>query len=52
MSFLKLLLSFAPWISFLIIAQGSLPRLKIGLIVALLISIGMGVARLHRGVIL
>lgn len=52
MSFLKLLLSFAPWISFLIIAQGSLLRLKIGLIVALLLSIAMGVAKLHRGVIL
>ncbi len=52
MSFLKLLLSFAPWISFLIIAQGSLLRLKIGLVVALVLSVAMGVAKLHRGVIL
>ena len=52
MSFFKLLLSFAPWISFLIIAQGSLLRLKIGLVVALVLSVGMGVAKLHRGIIL
>ena len=52
MSFLKLLISFAPWISFLVIAQGSLLRLKIGLVVALVLSVGMGVAKLHRGIIL
>ena len=52
MSFLKLVLSFAPWISFLIIAQGSLFRLELGLVVALVLTVGMGVARLHRGVIL
>ena len=52
MTFLKLLLGFAPWISFLIIAQGSMFRLKLGLVVALALSIVMGVARLHRGVIL
>ena len=51
-AFLKLLLSFAPWLSFLIIAQGSLLRLKIGLVVGLVLSIAMGLARLHRGVIL
>jgi len=51
-AFLKLLLSFAPWLSFLIIAQGSLIRLKIGLVVALALSLVMGLARLHRGVIL
>ncbi|MEB3353426.1 MAG: hypothetical protein VKM34_04230 [Cyanobacteriota bacterium] len=51
-SFLRLLLAFLPWISFLLIAQGSLLRLKIGLVVALLLSIGMGVLRLHRGLIL
>ncbi|MBE9175804.1 hypothetical protein IQ225_11720 [Synechocystis salina LEGE 06155] len=52
MSFLKLLLGFAPWLSFLIIAQGSLLRLKIGLIVALALSVVMGVTKLHRGLIL
>jgi hypothetical protein len=52
LSFLKLLLGFAPWLSFLIIAQGSLLRLKIGLIVALALSFVMGVAKLHRGLIL
>jgi hypothetical protein len=52
MFFLKLILAFAPWLAFLIIAHGSLFRLKLGLIVALVLSIGMGVARLHRGVIL
>jgi len=52
MSFFKLLLAFAPWLSFLVIAHGSLFRLKIGLVVALLVSVVMGVARLHRGVIL
>lgn len=52
MSFLKLLLVFAPWLSFLIIAHGSLFRLKLGLIVALALSVVMGIARLHRGVIL
>jgi hypothetical protein len=52
MRFFKLLLVFAPWLSFLFIAQGSLFRLKLGLVVALVLSMIMGVARLHRGVIL
>ena len=52
MGFLKLLLAFAPWLSFLIIAQGSLFRLELGLCVALGLSIVMGVLRLHRGLIL
>jgi len=52
MSILKLLLAFAPWLSFLFIAQGSLFRLKLGLMVALALSVVMGVAKLHRGVIL
>lgn len=51
-AFLKLMLAFAPWLSFLIIAQGSLFRLQLGLAVALLLSIVMGIAHLHRGVIL
>jgi hypothetical protein len=52
MLFLKLILAFAPWLAFLFIAHGSLFRLEVGLAVALLLSIGMGVARLHRGIIL
>lgn len=52
MSFFKLLLAFAPWLAFLFIAHGSMFRLKLGLAVALVLSIVMGVARLHRGVIL
>ncbi len=50
--FLKLIMAFAPWLAFLFIAHGSLFRLKLGLIIALVLSIGMGIARLHRGVIL
>lgn len=52
MQFLKLLLAFAPWLAFLVIAQGSLARLKAGLLVALGLSVVMGVARLHRGIVL
>lgn len=50
--FLKLLLSFAPWLAFLLIARDSLFQVKVGLIVAFALSIGMGVARLSRGVLL
>jgi len=52
MSFFKLLLVFAPWLAFLFIARGSLFRLKLGLVVAIVLSIVMGITRLHRGVIL
>ncbi len=52
MPFVKIILAFAPWIAFLIIAQGSLFRLQLGLVVALALSVLMGVLRLHRGVIL
>jgi hypothetical protein len=51
-AFIKLVLSFAPWIAFMVIAQGSFFRLELGLVVALVVSVGMGLARLHRGVIL
>jgi hypothetical protein len=51
-AFAKLILAFAPWISFLLIAHGSLLRVKIGLVVALALSVVMGIARLHRGIIL
>lgn len=52
MQFMKLIMAFAPWLAFLFIAHGSLFRLKLGLIIALILSIGMGIARLHRGIIL
>ena len=52
MQFIKLLLSFAPWLAFLIIAHDSMFRLKLGLLVAFTLTIVMGVLRLHRGVIL
>lgn len=52
MQFLKLLFSFAPWIAFLLIAQGSLLRLKVGLAVAAVLTIGMAVLKLHRGAIM
>ena len=52
MGFLKLLLAFAPWLSFLVIARDSMFRLELGLGVALALSILMGVLKLHRGLIL
>ncbi len=52
MSFFKMLLGFAPWIAFLIIAHGSLLRLKLGIGVATALTLVMAVARLHRGVIM
>jgi len=52
MSCFKLLLAFSPWLSFLVIARDSLFRLKLGLVVALVLSVVMGITRLHRGVIL
>ncbi len=51
-AFLKLLIAFAPWLAFLVIAHDTLFRVKLGLVVALVLSIVMGVARLHRGIIL
>jgi hypothetical protein len=52
MLFLRLILGFAPWLAFLIIAHGSLWRLKLALVVALALSIVMAVTRLHRGIIM
>lgn len=52
LQFLKLLFSFAPWIAFLVIAQGSLLRLKAGLVVAAVLTVAMAVLRLHRGAIM
>jgi len=52
MSFFKMLFSFAPWICFLVIARDSLLRLKVGLVVAAVMTVIMAVLRLHRGAIL
>lgn len=52
MSFLKLVVSFAPWIAFLIIAKDTLQRVEIGLVVALALTVLMAVLRLHRGIIM
>ena len=52
MSFLKLLFSFAPWIAFLLIARDTLPRVEIGLVAALALSVVMAVLKLHRGIIM
>ncbi len=52
MSFFKMLFAFAPWISFLLIARNSLFRLKLGLVVAFVLVVVMGITRLHRGIIL
>jgi len=52
MSFLKLVLSFSPWIALLVIARDGLFRLTAGLVVALVLSVAMGITRLHRGIIL
>jgi hypothetical protein len=51
MMFFRLVLNFAPWIALLTIAQGSLFRLKLGLVVALVLTLILGLARLQRGVI-
>lgn len=51
MSFFKMLLTFAPWIAFLVIANGSMFRLKMGIIVAIVLTVIMIITKLHRGVI-
>ena len=51
LAFFKLMLSFAPWLSFLIIARDTLLRVEIGLSVALALTIVMGMLRLSRGII-
>lgn len=52
MQALKLLLSFAPWLAFMLIAHDSLLRVKIGLVVAFVLSIVLGVAKVNRGLVL
>jgi len=51
-SFPKLVVSFAPWIAFLIIAKDTMFRVEIGLVVALALTVLMAAFRLHRGVIM
>jgi hypothetical protein len=51
-SLVKLLVSFAPWIAFLIIARGTLERVEIGLVAALVLSVVMAALKLHRGIIM
>ena len=52
MSFLKLVVSFAPWIAFLLIARDTMSRVEVGLLVALALTVGMAILRLHRGIIM
>jgi hypothetical protein len=52
MSIVGFILAFLPWLLFLIIAGHSLLTLKIAIIVAFVTSVGMGIARVHRGAIL
>lgn len=52
MLFFRLILGFAPWLALLILGHGSLFRLKLGLVVALVLSIVMAITRLHRGIVM
>jgi hypothetical protein len=53
MDALKLLLAFSPWIAFWIISSGhTMSWVQIGICVAAVLVIVMGVTRLHRGFIL
>jgi hypothetical protein len=53
MDALKLLLAFAPWIAFWIITGGhSMIGLRIGVCVAAVLVVVMGITKLHRGLIL
>jgi hypothetical protein len=52
MSIFGFILAFLPWLLFLFIAGHSLLTLKIAIIVSFVTAIIMGIARIHRGVIL
>ncbi|MCW2273774.1 hypothetical protein GJ654_16915 [Rhodoblastus acidophilus] len=52
MSLIKMLVSFAPWIAFLILARGDLLQIKIALLVAFVVNVGMAVTKLHRGALM
>ena len=49
---INLLLSFAPWIAFLVLAGHSILRLDIALIVAAVLVVVMAITGLHRGAVL
>ncbi|MFN7898504.1 MAG: hypothetical protein ACK5N0_02400 [Synechococcaceae cyanobacterium] len=49
---LKLILGFSPWLALLVLAHGGLEGLRWGLLVGLVLSLTMGLARLQRGSIL
>ncbi len=53
MDALKLMLAFSPWLAFWLISGGhSLARLRIGILVAAVLVVVMGLTKLHRGLIL
>ncbi len=52
MHVLKSLAPWTPWIAFLIIAQGSLGRLRTGLVVALVLGVVLAAVKLFRGVLM
>lgn len=52
MSFLKMLVAFAPWIAFLIIARDTLLRVEVGLVVALALGVLIWLLKLDRGSIM
>jgi hypothetical protein len=52
MDALKLVLAFSPWLAFWIISGHSMLRLQIGICVAAVLVIVMGITKLHRGLIL
>lgn len=49
---IKLVIAFAPWLSFLIISGHSMFRLKLSIIVAICLVVMMGIMKTHRGIIL
>jgi hypothetical protein len=51
-TFVKLVVSFAPWIAFLVIAKDTVQRVEIGLVVALVLTALMAILRLNRGIIM
>lgn len=52
MSILGFIMAFLPWLLFLFISGHSLLSLKIAIIISFITAIIMGVAKIHRGVIL
>lgn len=50
--FFSLILSFAPWLAFLILAGHTLTTLRISLVVAAVLTLIMAVLKLHRGAVM